>query len=98
MLITNEEIVLNRLLGVTEERHPISSIVGIRTAPELIARNGKVVQRREYVVAFAEGRQWSTSSLPADLDEAEKGVVVRGLSEKSGIPIEEVQQFQRGEW
>jgi len=98
VVVTEREFVVNRFLSLTEERYAISSIETIRTAPTLIAPNGNVVSRREYVVRFSGGARWSTSDSPADLDEDAKASLMQRLSGSSGVAIEEVDVFERGEW
>ena len=98
VLVTEDELVVNRLLSVSEDRYPIKRIESIRTAPRLIAPNGNVVHRREYVVRFPNGGFWSTDWSPANLDDEAKRMIIGSLSRKSGVPIREVDVFKRGEF
>ena len=95
--VTREEVIVHPLFSVSEERHGIREIQSIRTAPKFIAPNGNVVARREYIVAFDGGHVLKTSWLPADLNDDEKRRLITDLSAKSGVPIQEVEIFRKGE-
>jgi hypothetical protein len=86
-----DELVINRYLGLGEVRHPMHEVVAIRTAPALVAPNGNLVARREYVVRFADGTSWSTNGLLAEVTPEERRRFAERLAELSGAPVEEVE-------
>ncbi len=87
-------LAVNRYFGVVEERHPYSEVVSIRTAPALVAPNGNLVARREWVVAFADGRTWSTNGLLSEPPEGEKRRFVDRLAARGGVPVTEIEVFR----
>ncbi len=93
--LERDALVLNGYLSVGDERHPLSDIRGIRTAPALVAPNGNRVLRREYVVRFADGRSWTTNNVLSESSESEKRRLATLLAERSGVRIEEVPVLQR---
>src|SRR6266581_2520771 len=86
-----EEIVINRLFSVVEERHPYSQVHEIKTAPQLVMPNGKKVHRSVYLVRFSDGTYWSTDQDPSGLDERGKKNIAEYVSSKSHIPINQVE-------
>jgi len=95
--ITREEVIVKPLFSVHEQRHAVTEIESIRTAPKFVAPNGNVVLRREYTVAFVGGRALTTRWLPSDPDDEGKRRLITDLSAKSGVPIREVEIFRKGE-
>lgn len=95
VLVRDDALVVNRLLAVTDDVHPYGDIRSIRTAPRLIAPNGSVKERREWLVTFADGATWSTSGLPGDLDEAQKAALIRPIAARAGVAVEEIPVFEK---
>jgi hypothetical protein len=75
-------------LGTTTEFY--SNVKEIRTAPQLRAPSGKLVDRREYVVEFDDGATWSTNFQPGDLSLQEKKSLLEFVATKSKKPIREL--------
>ena len=94
--LTDDTLVVNGFIS-REVRYPLADIQNIRTSPRFTAPNGDLVSRREYVVTFTDGRNWTTSFLPSDPDQEAKSKLVATLSARSGKPIEEVEIFAKGE-
>lgn len=76
-------------LGTSQKLY--ADVKEIRTAPQLRAPSGKLVNRREYVVEFADGTTWSTNFQPAELPPQKKKNLLEFVSKKSGKPIRELQ-------
>ena len=87
---TPDEIVVNRLFRLREERFAYAEVSEIQTAPAFVSSLGKRVHRREYVVRFRNGRSWSTDSTLAADQPALVLAIVRYVSERSRVPIEEL--------
>jgi hypothetical protein len=85
-----DALVVNRYLGVGEERFPLADVRAIRTAPALLAPNGNRVPRREFVVRLGDGRSWSTNNLLSDTSPEEKARLAGLVSARSGAATEEV--------
>jgi hypothetical protein len=93
-LLGKEGLVINPLLGIGDKSYPYSTVKSIQTAPKLIAPNGNIVSQREYLVTFDNGDTWSTNWLPADNMTAEqKRQLVKTISERSGVTVEEIPVF-----
>jgi hypothetical protein len=102
VLVLEDAVVVNRLLGLSEDYYHYADIRQIRTAPRLTAPNGNVVSRREFVVTLIDGRTWSTNYLPMTRgkpkdQELVKRELIQVVSERSGVPIEEVKIFRWAE-
>lgn len=95
VVIRSDALVVNSLIGLTEIVYPFSDVQTIQTAPQLIAPNGNVVQRREFLVTFGSGGTWSTNALPTKLSESEKRSMVQFISDRSGTAIEEIDVFDK---
>jgi MFS family permease len=96
VLIRSDAFVLNSLLSLQEVVHPYSDIQALQTAPQFIAPNGNMVRRREFLIRFKDGSTWSTKDLPVTLSQSEKRAMLERVSERSGVPIEELRGF--GKW
>lgn len=90
-------LVVNRYLGVGEERYAFADVRAIRTAPALIAPNGNRVPRREFVVVLDGGRSWSTNNVLSDTSLQEKQRLAAILCERSGVRVEEVEVLRNEE-
>ena len=95
VLVRDDALVVNRLLTVTEDVHPYAGVRSIVTAPKLVAPNGNVVSRREFLVTFADGGTWSTQGLPREQTAEQKAALVREVSERSGVAVEEIPLFEK---
>lgn len=83
--------------SLTEARYPIAAVQTIKTSAHFIAPNGNLVSRREYIVGFTGGGRWTTAWIPSDPNEAAKRAFVETLSRRSGVAIEQVDHFGKGE-
>ncbi|HET9553447.1 MAG TPA: hypothetical protein VFP50_10810 [Anaeromyxobacteraceae bacterium] len=90
-------LVVNSYLGVGEARYAYGEIVALRTAPALIAPNGNLVHRREYVVELTGGRRWSTNDVLSETSDDEKRDLVERLAARSGARLEEVEVLRNEE-
>jgi hypothetical protein len=90
-------LTLNRYFSVGAEQRAWREVTAIRTAPALVAPNGRLVRRREYVLRFSDGRTWSTNSLLAEPSSEEKRRFVDVVSERSGVAVEEVEVLRNDE-
>lgn len=80
-----------------ERDYALADLRSIKTAPRFVAPDGHTVARREFVITFSGGRRWTTQYIPSDMDEVGKRSFVQMLSERSGVPIDEVALLQRGD-
>ncbi len=95
--VAPDGLTVNRYLGIGEERHAFRDIRRIRTAPALVAPNGNVVARREFVVVFADGSSWSTNNGLSDPSPDDKLTLALILADRSGAEVEEVQVLRNEE-
>ena len=95
VLVRDDALVVNRLLAVVEDVHPYSEVRRILTAPEFIAPNGSVKVRREYLVTFADSGTWSTMGLPREQTAEQKAALLRIVSDRSAVPVEEIPLFEK---
>jgi hypothetical protein len=79
-------------LGDTSKRY--SEVKDIRSAPQLRAPNGNLVDRREYVVEFDDGSTWSTNFEPGDLDPQTKKQRVDFVAERAKKPVRELKVLE----
>jgi hypothetical protein len=76
--------------GMGNTAKPYSSIREIRTAPQLRAPSGTLVDRREYEVEFEDGSTWSTNFAPATLTLPEKQQLANFIAEQAKLRIREL--------
>jgi hypothetical protein len=76
--------------GLVRSTYPYSAVKDIRTSAQFRAPNGDLVQRREWIIEFADGARWKTSFNMFELTQATKAAVARFVSERSGKPIREL--------
>jgi len=96
VLVRADALVINRLLGVTEDVHPWASFRSIRTAPRFVAPNGSVKQRRQWLVTFEDGTTWSTlGGLPREQTAAQTAALIAALSARARLPVEEIPVFEK---
>ena len=95
VLVRDDALVVNRLLAVTEDAYPYAAIRSIVTAPKLVPPSGDTVSRREFLVTFADGATWSTQGLPREQTEEQKAALIRSVSERAGVPVEEIALFEK---
>jgi hypothetical protein len=95
--LAGDALVVNGFLSTGEVRYSLADIEDIKTSARFVAPNGNVVARREYVVTFTGGRQWTTSYIASDPDQETKRRFMALLAARSGKPIEEVALFAKGE-
>ncbi len=90
-------LAVHRYFSLSTERHSFNEVQAIRTAPRLIAPNGNLVLRREYVVEFAGGRSWSTNNVLAEPSVVEKRRLIELLCARSGVPVQEAEVLRKEE-
>jgi hypothetical protein len=95
VLVRNDALVVNPLLGFRDVVMPYADVQAIQTAPRLTAPNGNIVTRREYLVKFRGGTFWTTNNLMAEIADGEKNRIASFISERSGIPVEEIPLFTK---
>lgn len=76
--------------GLGNTAKPYSSIREIRSAPQLRAPSGKLVDRREYEVEFEDGSTWSTNFAPATLKPPRKTELANFIAAQSKLKIREL--------
>jgi hypothetical protein len=84
------EVRFQSWLGLARSTYPYSAVKDIRTAGQFRAPNGDVVQRREWIIEFADGARWKTSLNISQLTDAAKADIAKFVSEQSGKPIREL--------
>jgi len=90
VLLKDNHLIVHGYFSTHETDYKLDGIVGIKTAPRLVAPNGHVVPHREYVISFKDGTAWNTSFIPSEPDPETKRWFVEILSTRSGIPIKEI--------
>jgi hypothetical protein len=95
ILVNANSLVVNPIFSTTEREHLFTDIESIQTAPRLIAPNGNVVSRREFLIRFRGGHDWTTMNLPTNLRLKEKRNVVQFISKSSGIHVDEISVFTK---
>jgi tetratricopeptide (TPR) repeat protein len=85
-----EEVRFQSWLGFARSSYPYAAVADIRTSRQFRAPNGKLVQRREWILEFIDGARWKTSFDIFGLTESQKASVAAFVSEKSGKPVREV--------
>jgi hypothetical protein len=96
-LFSADHVTVKRLFAVSEDELMYSDVSHIITAPSFIAPNGKVVNRREYVIKFATGKSWTTNLAPTDLTLSQKLHIAQFVSRMAGVPITEVKMLKKDE-
>lgn len=97
VLISEDSLTINRFFAMSEERRLYSDVTAIQTAPKLISPNGKLVDRREFVVRFNDGAVLSSNFFPEQFDEKKELEISDFISAQSGLPIQEIEVFQNDE-
>jgi hypothetical protein len=75
-----------RRFGQGSAFHAFSSVKGIRAEEFFQAPSGELVRRPHYIVAFADGTDWTTRDGRAPRPEAD-AAVIRFVSQRSGKPV-----------
>lgn len=91
------EVKVNRFWSLSEEKYQYKDITRIVTAPLMTAPNGSIVNRREYVIIFNNGKKWTTNLAPRDLTLEQKNEIAQFISKASQIPISEVKILEKNE-
>jgi len=100
VLFTPEHIVIKPWYSITRTTWNYSDIESIRTAPAYVNReNGRevIVHKREYIIKFRNEEKFTTGwgfpgthSSPARLNSEQKAQILAYVSQKSGVPITEM--------
>jgi hypothetical protein len=91
------ELRVNPLLGL-ERRYAYSEISEVLTAPALIAPNGNVVHRREFLLKFKDGTIYSTINMPEyEIGNRSPFDLIQAINQRSGVSTKEKAVFERGE-
>jgi hypothetical protein len=93
VVVTPDEIVHDGLLAVHEQRHAHADVVGIRTAPYLQGLLGGR-PRRVSVIRYADGSSWTIDDMPAPISNGEILALTHYVSERSGVPVEDVESIR----
>jgi hypothetical protein len=96
--VTDTHLVANPFFGFSEQSHRLSDLTQIRTAPTLIAPNGNRVQRREYVLKFADGGHWTTKWNPSESSADVIQALISHVSSKGGVPPTELEYLANDEF
>jgi hypothetical protein len=95
LVVAPTEIRFDPLLAAAERSYAYDDVVAIETAPAVRAPNGSSVARRGFAVRFADQTAWTTNFDMAEARETELAEIVRVVSERSGLPITEVEVIER---
>jgi hypothetical protein len=94
VVVTPDEVVRDGFLSVREQRNAHADVVEIETAPYLKALLGGR-PRRISVVRYADGSSWTIDDMPGPISNAEILELTHYISERSGIPVVEVESIRR---
>jgi hypothetical protein len=94
-IVLPDEIVFRRLLTLTDAHYRYSDIRSIKSAPKYLAPNGKSIPRRTYVANLSDRTRISGLWLPEDLDPGQQARLMNALSQRSGVPIQELDRLSR---
>jgi hypothetical protein len=89
IVVGRDAVRIDGFFSPIERVYPFEEVAEIQTAPRFRAPIGKVVDRREYVIAFRDGRSWSTRWTPFESAD-QKTSVAEVISERSGVSILEL--------
>ncbi len=89
-VFTQDEIFFQSRFGLSNVRQQYSDIIDLRSAPQVRAPNGKLVDRREYIVEFNDGTIWSTNQHPGKLDDLRMQKLFQFISARANMPIREL--------
>ncbi len=76
--------------GLERSTYPYDAVRDIRTSAQFQAPNGNLVQRREWIIEFADGAKWKTSFNMFELTEAKKDAIAKFVSQRSCKPVREL--------
>jgi hypothetical protein len=99
-IIRADSITLNPYFSFGATTHSYKDVERIVTAPQLVAPNGKPVNRRVYMVYFRGGDKWNIENGPgiSSSKDAEKIVEIANyIAKQSKVPITEQLVLQRSE-
>ena len=89
------EMVFNWFAGVREERFAYTDVERILSAPATIAPVGSTHVEWRFVVYFRNGERWNCVSDPSEMGESGHKRLAAFVSQKSGVPIQEIAVLQR---
>lgn len=87
-----DAFVVMRLLDWHGQTHAYTDIRSIRTAPTMVATDGRLRHERDFEVLFNDGSVWMAGELPSG-SLHDRVVVAQYLSRRSGVPIVEMQSL-----
>jgi hypothetical protein len=95
--LRDNALVVQGFLSFAERRLPLAEIERIKTSGRFVAPDGSVVSRREYMVTLSDHSTWTTFRIASDPDQTAKRALIDELSRRSGVPIEQIDHFAKGE-
>lgn len=93
VVVTPDAVVHDGLLAVHEQRHAHADVVEIRTAPYLKGLLGGR-SRRISVIRYADGSSWAIEDMPAPISNEKILELTHYVSERSGVPVVEVESIR----
>jgi len=90
----NDRVNFHSWCGMGDASKLYSQIKEIRSAPQLKAPSGRLVDRREYIVEFDDGSTWSTNFEPARLDPQTKQQLVTFVAGRAKKRVRELQVLE----
>ena len=93
--ITDQALIVKRLVSFSEAMHLYSDITSIETGQVATRAFRREGLRREYIVRFRDGFSWDTNAEPSSASLARKREVIDFISKNSGVPIVEVGKLHR---
>ncbi len=95
VVVTPHEVVRNGFFTIHEERREHADVVEVETAPYLQAPLGGS-ERRISVIHCADGDSWAIAQLPGPASNARILEITRYISERSLVPVTEVESLRTG--
>ncbi len=89
------EMTFDWFAGVREERFAYTDVERILAAPTTIAPNGSTHVEWRFVIYFRNGERWNCVSDPSEMGESGHKRLAAFVSQKSGVPIQEIAVLQR---
>ncbi len=93
VVVTPDEVIRDNFLAVCEKRSPHADVIAIETAPHSQALLGSR-PRRISVIHYGSGSSWTIINLPGQISDAGILEITRYISERSGVPVTEVESLR----
>lgn len=90
VVFQQDQVMFRSWYGLAETTKLYSEVKDIRTAAQLRAPNGNLVDRREYIVEFDDGSTWSTNFEPSALDPQAKRQLAAFVADQAKKPVREL--------